>query len=62
MHAQTCPLTKMSWVEVNAGRKPLFIIAYERKLIRLESSSRKILTFEGDNAKVTLQKIGQDVT
>ena len=38
-----------------------FIMAYERKWIRLESSSGKVLAFEGENVKVTLQKIGQDV-
>ena len=52
------------WPELRSTQveSHFFIIAYERELIRLESSSGKILTFEGENVKVTLQKIGQDVT
>ena len=39
-----------------------FILGYERTLIRLESSSDKILTFRVENVKATLQKIGEEVT
>ena len=48
VRSQKWPELRLTQVESH-----FLIIAYERELIRLESSLRKILTFEGENIKLT---------